>query len=107
MTREERLAQNEILFRNINERIKELQNHKWGFDEGDFMCECADETCTKVVRMAAKEYERVRSEPTHFFVIPGHEIADVEDVVERHDDYLVVEKHEETEQQVAAADPRH
>ena len=98
MGREERLAENEILFRNVNERIKELQSDQWHLEQIDFMCECADESCTQVVRLPAKEYERIRS--------PGHEVADVEDVVERHDGYLVVEKHEQTEQQVAAADPR-
>jgi hypothetical protein len=106
VNRDERLAQNEILFRNVNERIKELQSDQWGFEEVDFMCECADESCTKVVRLPSREYERIRNEPTHFLVLPGHEVADVEDVFERHDEYLVVEKHEETEQQVTAADPR-
>jgi hypothetical protein len=106
VNREERLAENEILFRNVNERIKELQSDQWGLEQVDFMCECAEESCTQVLRLPAQEYERIRSEPTHFLVLPGHKVADVEDVVQRHDEYLVVEKHEATEQQVAAADPR-
>jgi hypothetical protein len=70
------------------------------------MCECAEESCTQVLRLPAQEYERIRREPTHFLVLPGHKVADVEDVVERHEGSLVVEKHQQTEQQVTAADPR-
>jgi hypothetical protein len=99
-------VQNEILFRKVNERINDLQGDQWNLDEIDFMCECADVECTKVIRLSPGGYERIRREPTHFFVLPGHEMPEVENVVERHDAYLVVEKHAETEQQAAGADPR-
>jgi hypothetical protein len=56
------------------------------------------------MRVSPGEYERVRREPTPFFVLPGHEMPDVEDLVERHETYLVVEKREEPEQQVSDAD---
>jgi hypothetical protein len=91
MDRAKRLAENEILFRNVNERIKELQG-TWGDGEVDFMCECADEACTMVIRLEPAEYERIRSNRSHFVVLPGHERADIEDVAEEHFGYLVVEK---------------
>jgi len=34
----------------------------------------------------------VRNDPRRFAVVPGHEIAEVEDVVERHEHYAVIEK---------------
>ena len=37
---------------------------------------------------------RLRAEPTRFAVKPGHELPDVERVVERHESYFVVEKAE-------------
>jgi hypothetical protein len=52
------------------------------------------------------DYERLRSHPTHFGVIPGHEMLDVETVVETHPHYLVVEKVGEMRHQAEAADPR-
>ena len=42
--------------------------------------------------MTVAEYERVRADPTHFAVLPGHEIPDVEDVVGRNEGFLVVRK---------------
>ena len=106
MNQAERLAENESLFRKVNERINELQAGEWDVEAIDFMCECADETCLKVIRLQPAEYERIRNNPTHFVVLPGHEVEDVEDVVERHADYVVVEKHAETAQRVIDADPR-
>jgi hypothetical protein len=61
----------------------------------------------RAVQLSLKDYERLRSEPTHFGVIPGHELPDVERVVERHDHYFVVEKEGEAlRQQAEVSDPR-
>jgi hypothetical protein len=106
MNREERVASNEILFRQVNERIREIEGDRWRVDPVDFMCECGDISCTRVVHLATGDYERVRSDPRHFAVLPGHELPDLEHVVERHDHYLVVEKSGEPGEQAAAADPR-
>jgi hypothetical protein len=35
-------------------------------------------------------------DPHRFGVLPGHEILDVEEVIQRNDRYLVVEKHVDT-----------
>jgi hypothetical protein len=106
VNREERLAQNEILFREVNERIKELESGSWDSHEIGFMCECADATCMAVITLRPAEYEALRRNPRQFGVLPGHQIEDVESVVESHPDYLVVEKHLETVEQVEEADPR-
>ena len=89
--REERLAQNEVLFRNVNERIMELDD-EWQLSH-DLICECANTGCMAVMRMSLAEYRSLRLDPQRFGVLPGHEIPDVEVVVERNDRYLVVEKH--------------
>jgi hypothetical protein len=106
MNREERLAQNEIVFREVNERIKELESGSWESHEIDFMCECADATCMAVITLKPAEYEALRRNPRQFGVLPGHQIEDVERVVESRPGYLVVEKHLETVEQVEEADPR-
>jgi hypothetical protein len=91
MKREERLAENEILFRGVSERIRELAGGKPQMQIA-FMCECADDACTEVMTMKVAEYERLRSVPTYFGVRPGHETEEIERVVERHAGYHVVEK---------------
>ena len=48
----------------------------------------------------------MRENTTRFIVVSRHEITDVEDVVERHDRYVVVQKHPETWDIVQETDPR-
>ena len=103
-SREERLADNEILFREVNERIVELSD-TWGGNL-DLVCECADTACTARLEMTLDEYERLRENPRQFVVLPGHQVPDIEQVVEQNERYLVVEKHVETHEQVEEADPR-
>ena len=97
-SREERLAKNEVLFRNVNERIMELDD-AWHMSH-DLICECADTGCMAVMRMTLAEYRGLRMNSQRFGVLPGHEVLDVEDVIERNDRYLVVEKHVDTYEMV-------
>jgi hypothetical protein len=86
-----RLAHNEQLFREVNEQVQGLQA-RLRAREALFICECADQGCTATIPLGVDEYERLRGNRTWFFVIPGHERLEVEQVVERHPDYLVVDK---------------
>jgi hypothetical protein len=103
-SREERLAENEILFRQVNERIVELSD-QWG-GSLDLVCECANAECLARIEATLHEYELLRQNPRRFAVLPGHEIPEIEDVVDRTTRYLIVEKHVETHDQVESADPR-
>lgn len=104
--RDLRLAQNEILFRSVNERLAAGDGSGPSPSVLELVCECSDSECLKVLRIEAAEYEWIRQNPRHFAVLPGHEAPAVEDVVERHEQFVVVEKHVETHEQVEAADPR-
>jgi hypothetical protein len=103
--RDRRLAQNEILFRRINERLAGAYGDPLP-PVLELVCECSDRECLKVLSIEAAEYEWLRQNPRHFAVLPGHEAPAVEHVVERHERFVVVEKHAETHHQVEAADPR-
>ena len=89
-SREKRLAGNEILFRKVNERILELGDAWDGML--DLVCECSDPSCMGVLKIHVEDYERLRSKSRCFAVLPGHELLEIEDVVERHQYFLVVEK---------------
>ena len=106
--RERRLASNEAMFRQVNERLEELNRTFADFtDRLRVVCECADMACAEMIDVPAEDYERVRSEATLFIVAPGHEVADVEDVVETHETFHVVRKQEGEPAHVArATDPR-
>ncbi|MEO5575998.1 MAG: hypothetical protein ABIR67_02450 [Gaiellaceae bacterium] len=104
--RDERLAQNEVMFRRVNERIASADHDPATPHELELVCECSDRDCVKPLAIEVAEYEWLRLNPRRFAVLPGHEAPAVEDVVERHDRFVVVEKHVETHDQVDAADPR-
>lgn len=102
----ERLGHNEALFRSVNERIE--QGHWPGGPEQAvaFRCECASLGCNVLIELRIADYERVRADPRRFLLQPGHEIAQVEKVVERHPGYIVVEKVGDAGAVAEAADPR-
>lgn len=83
------LAQNEVLFRELNAAIR----GEGGQASHDFVCECSDVGCQEIVTLTLGQYRAVRADARCFFVRPEHDTADVEDVVERHDAYWVVRKH--------------
>jgi hypothetical protein len=86
--RSERVAKNEALFREVNERIKNVTGH----ESAEYLCECGDATCTETIPMTMSDYEIVRSDARQFVVLPGHEVPDLENVVARNDTFLVVQK---------------
>jgi hypothetical protein len=102
--REDRIARNEALFRSVNERVRELVTTAGPV--ASFVCECGSADCAATVELTVAEYEHVRADPTHFLVVSGHEIPEVERVVERHGHYDVVRKNAEEAQIAIETDPR-
>ena len=106
--REQRLALNEAMFREVNERV-EAMTKTFDSDTGTFeiVCECGDTACTERLSVPTSVYERVRSDDTHFLLSPGHDDATVERVIETFDSYLVVEKEgRDVETVLEQTDPR-
>ena len=89
--REQRLAENELVFREVNERIAEI-GVRFELENVEAFCECSNTSCTERFEMSRSDYAHVRSSSTQFVVIPGHETPEVERVVEHREGYLVVEK---------------
>ncbi|HJU37434.1 MAG TPA: hypothetical protein VJ716_08470 [Gaiellaceae bacterium] len=84
-------ANQQVLFREVNEHIAELSGD-WGeTGVSPFVCECSDPECVESVEISPDEYERVRADGARFIVAPGHQQAEVERVVEEHVRFLVVE----------------
>jgi hypothetical protein len=106
--RRARLASNEALFRAVNEKIEGV-NAAFASAVQTFavVCECGDTTCVEQFDVGVGDYEQVRKNPSLFMVVPGHEIPDVEDVVEHAAGFLVVEKKGGIGEAIAAmTDPR-
>lgn len=93
--RQIRQRRNEGLFRAVNEQIEELDAAFAAVADDGFavICECGQMACAEQILIATVEYARVRTDPTLFILVPGHEDAAIEAVVE--DDqggYVVVKK---------------
>jgi hypothetical protein len=75
---------------------------------GEWICECANDTCTELIEMTAAEYEAIRSDGARFFVAPGdeHVCPDVEKVTEHGERYRVVEKTGHAGSVARSHDPR-
>jgi hypothetical protein len=97
--RDERRARNEVLYREVNERIEDLSSDlsDYSVQEGsiDVVCECSRDRCTELLEVTRRQYEAVRSDLRRFIIVPGHEHTDTERVVERNSAFFVVEKLED------------
>jgi hypothetical protein len=80
--RRARAARNEVIFRQVNNRIDELNVRLGSKDEvSQYVCECLDPACVELIAIPHDQYERVRRNPTEFVVGPGHERVGAENSV--------------------------
>ncbi len=110
MATAERIAKNESLFREVNERIRELNEAFDGSGPGklaDFVCECSREGCRDYVQLTLAEYAHVRGASARFLVAPGHLwTPEAESDVERAERFWIVEKTGAVGALAAEQDPR-
>ncbi len=100
------MARNEAMFRVANERTTDWEERHAGDAVERYFCECANLECREKVRLRKADYERVRSDSRRFVVVPGHELADVETVIERSEGWAILEKAPEVTGIVEELDPR-
>ena len=94
MSQEERIAENEDLFRKLNERKAGWLRS--GQQTAGFRCECWRIDCSDRIRLSRREWEEVRSQANRFAVAPAHTAVDVEpeaeEVIKEYPDFWIVEK---------------
>jgi hypothetical protein len=101
-----RAARNEEVFRGINVRIDQGAEQHGVEAPLPFHCECARASCVGTIDIPPADYERVVRERYRFVVIAGHEDTAIEEVVERQDAYVVVEKVGEAREQIDRDHPQ-
>ena len=101
----EKNARNQVLFREVNENISKLSAES---NAGVclFVCECSDEACAETLEITPAEYEQVRTHGARFVVLSGHQLPELERVIEGHGRFLVVEKLGAAATIARASDPR-
>jgi hypothetical protein len=94
------------MFRFANERMSGWEELHANENVELYFCECADEDCREKIELHKHDYETVRSNSRHFVVVPGHEVPDVETVIDKHEGWAVIEKDREVTETVERLDPR-
>jgi len=90
--REERARKNAELFREVNERIHELEGTGESPDSIGFVCECSRLGCTTPVYVTLAQYRAVRAVEEHFLLVSEHVDPALERVVRTTDHVAVVER---------------
>ena len=104
--RERRLALNQAIFREVNERVRGIYE---AFDltgRLDLMCDCGSPSCTSKITMPSSDYEQVRADPLQFAIVPGHQNHAVERVIAHEKTYMLVRKRGDSAVLAAETDPR-
>jgi hypothetical protein len=100
------IGRKQSLFREVNEHIDELTEVLDLQEEMTIFCECGTDKCHEQITLSGAEYEELRRIPTHFAVLPGHDIPAVERVIARNTRYVIVEKLEDAAITAIKPDPR-
>ena len=95
-----------MLFREVNERIREAAERANFPGPTVFVCECGREDCSEPIELTLEEYEDVRAFATRFAVAPGHELTEYESVVDRRDRFAIVDKEDRAGEVAEQNDPR-
>ena len=113
---ERRMAENEAVFREYNERAKKAfdEFQRVAKEEGQegfildndtplhFYCECSDLNCRQRIKLNPSHYNEIHKRRDHFIVICGHDIKAIERVVKETPDYCIIEKFKQPPEAVTA-----
>ena len=102
--REKRLAENEALFREVNERVQEAASPGWR--RLRLLLRVRERRLHLPDHAFPPEYERVRGDPKQFVVLPDHYTPEIEDLVAQHGTHWIVRKQGDAGEYVEQLDPR-
>jgi hypothetical protein len=105
--RKERVSRNEAMYRAVNLAVERVSEEIGGgpADRLEILCECGEDGCDTTLEVSHAEYDEAHRERDRFMIAPGHEDEQIEHVVKRTPEYLVVDKFGEAER-VAEAEER-
>jgi hypothetical protein len=96
-----------MLFREVNEAIYRRASESGQTNaELEILCECEQRRCSEPIRITVERYDAVRRFPARFVRKHGELASDDERVVERYDEFFVVEKSGPVAQSAIRLDPR-
>lgn len=100
-------ARSQALFREVNERIKQIAEDFGSDGQNQLICECGNPDCTQRIELTPAEYEHVRAHASRFVVALNHDNPETESFVEQNDRFAVVETYAGASSRIARqTDPR-
>jgi hypothetical protein len=96
--RARRLRANEELMEELNRRIERMLGDIREEDDEErdapiaFLCECSNLDCRERINLEPSRFDRIHQDPEQFILVPGHEMPEVERIVDQFGDHLVVRK---------------
>jgi hypothetical protein len=109
---ERRLIENELIFRELNQKVvdglAELKELAIAHDQASlapntteqlhFYCECSNIDCHERVLISPAEYEKIHEDTRRFVIAKGHQIPEIEKILNSTPEYDIVEKNREPSQ---------
>ncbi len=110
-TRALELARNQSAFRDANEHLEHRakSHHFEGKYRFPFRCECGDPHCHQTVMLSIDEYEHIRTHPSWFLLLAGHQDQDAshQRIIDTERGYATVETIGTAGAEAARLNPRH
>jgi hypothetical protein len=93
-TRDDRLEENQRVFRVVNERMRTSASSAGVTDYKPipFLCECADGACLGRLEATMEQFERAHLDPDQYVILPGHATVEGEEIVELNEGFHTVRK---------------
>jgi hypothetical protein len=95
------------MYRSVNLEVARVSEEIGGGVNNrlQILCECGEDGCDTTLDVSHAEYDEAHQQRDRFMVAPGHEDEQIEHVVKRTPEYLIVDKFGDAER-VAEAEER-
>jgi len=82
------------MYRAVNLEVERVSEELGGGpnDRLEILCECGEDGCDATLDVSRADYDEAHEQRDRFMVVPGHEDEQLEGVVKRTAEYLVVDK---------------
>jgi hypothetical protein len=88
---ETQTVRNSLLFREVNERIRETSIAWLEREPRELLCECQDPTCTATIAVVRADFRAAEEQPGRFLLASRHADDAGTRILARRDGYLTVE----------------
>jgi hypothetical protein len=93
---QQRLAETEVIFRKTNQHVADFIVEEEGVGTATtvpFYCECSNNDCHARIRLTPQAYTQFHTSKRQFIVKAGHDVPEIEKIINQHKDFCVVEKY--------------